>query len=108
MKTVWKFLLEPVDQQKVKMPAGAQLLHLDTQHGFPCLWALVDPAQPKVERTFITMGTGHDAKELDDSSFASNYVGSYQLVGGAFVGHVFEKLGGGMGNDPAPDMSGAE
>ena len=83
--TVWKFQLAVADEQIVAMPEDARVLTVQAQAGVPCLWAVVDPARPPAPRRFVTHGTGH--RMLTDGDL---YVGSYQLHGGAFVGHVFE------------------
>lgn len=84
MRTVWKFELPVDDEFTLALPLGAKLLHVAAQRDKPCLWALVDDDMPTRPRSFQTRGTGHDADEVGD------YLGTYQLRGGAFVGHVFE------------------
>lgn len=85
MKTVWKFPLSVLDLQQVNLPRGAQILSVQTQHEQPCLWALVDPSAPTEYVNFRTLGTGHFAPDME----RFRYVGTYQLVGGGFIGHVF-------------------
>lgn len=72
------------------MPKGAELLTVQTQYAggpgeTPALWALVDPDAPRETRRFQLVGTGHREVEED-----LTYVGTFQLTGGSFVGHVFE------------------
>lgn len=88
-QTIWKFSLEVADRQVIRLPEGAGVLDVQNQHERPCLWALVDPEAEAVERVFYTFGTGHEVKTR-----GIKYVGSYQLSGGAFVGHVFEAAEG--------------
>jgi hypothetical protein len=52
----------------------------------PAVWAEVDPETPPQRRRFLTFGTGHPI-----AVGGLHYVGSYQLAGGAFVGHVYEQ-----------------
>ncbi len=85
--TIWKYPLKTVDQQVVEMPANAQVLTLQMQHGSPHIWAWVDSAAPKRKRLFITVGTG---RPLPPFAATSVYRGTYQLDGGALVLHVFE------------------
>lgn len=85
MKTIWKFPLEVVDEQLVDMPEGSEILAVQVQLGVPCLWAAVTPDAAKVKRCIATYGTGHPMK----SRAADQYVGSYQLQGGALVFHVY-------------------
>ena len=87
MSAVWKFGLALEDLQTVVMPAGAELLTVQTQHGVPQLWARVQPGRPKESRQIATFGTGHD---MGDQPM--KYLGSYQLSGGDLVFHVFEVL----------------
>jgi hypothetical protein len=42
MKTIWKFPIATVDQQSLPIPAGAEMLCVQVQHGEPCIWALVN------------------------------------------------------------------
>jgi hypothetical protein len=85
-KTIWKYSLEVKGVQKIEMPKGARLLSVAAQYGAPQLWAEIDPAAPMGEAEIITIGTGFfiDPTGLD-------FVGSYQLHGGSFVGHVYGK-----------------
>jgi hypothetical protein len=85
--TIWKYQLVTTDIQTVTMPEGADVLCVQTQDDVPCLWVLVDPKRPSVTRRFRTHGTGHPV----DAS-VGRYVGTYQLLGGNLVFHVFEEL----------------
>jgi hypothetical protein len=84
MQAIWKFPLLIQDGQAVSMPAGAKVLCVQVQNGVPCLWALVDPTAPKLSRNFFTFGTGHP---IDPTGL--EFVGTYQIDGGALVFHVF-------------------
>jgi hypothetical protein len=86
--TVFKFPLAIQRTQAVEMPAGAQALTVQVQHMDLCLWALVDPAAPKVPRMIEILGTGHSA----NPALNRRYIGSAQQLDGAFVWHVFEVL----------------
>lgn len=88
MMAIWKFPLKAQDVQSIEMPAGATILTVQTQGGQPCLWAKVDAAKPKTKRVFETFGTGHPIPETHERA----YLGTYQLVGGALVFHVYEVL----------------
>lgn len=90
---IWKFQLaeklelegESPLVQRFEMPIGAKLLTIQLQRGNPCLWALIDPLEKKLtSRKIVTYGTGH-AIEL-----GLEYVGTYQLLDGALVMHVFD------------------
>jgi len=53
--------------------------------GEPYLYALVDLDAKLETRKFRFAGTGHPIKERD-----LKYIGTFQLQGGNFVGHLFE------------------
>lgn len=82
MKTVYKYA---VGSQQ--MPKGAEVLCVQMQGDQPQIWALVDPEETELEsRHFIVFGTGHPIQG------DYTYIGTYQVLGGAFIGHVFEAL----------------
>ena len=86
---VWKFVIDPNDHIEIDMPKGAKLLHVDTQFGSVCLWALVDPAAKHETRKFRFAGTGHPIFEDADSL---RHVGTWLMNGGGLVLHLFEIL----------------
>lgn len=79
--TIWKYTLSVTNEQKISMPSGAQLLTVQLQGGMPCLWALVNPAAPQVERKIRIHGTGHEVQ-------GGEYVETFQW--GPLVFHVFD------------------
>ena len=85
MKTVWKFNLQVTDWQAIAIPNVYELLCVQVQYGTPCIWALVDPSTPVITIDIITHGTGRDCFDVSNAK----YIGSYQLNGGNFVGHVW-------------------
>ena len=85
---VWKYPLSMTSPNyEIPMPAGAQILDVQAQHDVPCLWALVDPTQPPETRRFVMVGTGHP---FEWDGVEGEWVGTFQLMGGAFVVHLFE------------------
>jgi hypothetical protein len=84
MRTIWKFPFEIADDIPLELPVGAEVVHVDTQGGQPCIWALVDPEAPKEKQHFRIHGTGHP---IDDPEF--QYVASFQQS--RFVWHLFRK-----------------
>ena len=91
-KTIWKFNLKATDTQTIEMPAGAVVLTVQVQNGTPCLWAMVDPEESASKRIFKTFGTGH---QIDNSrNVPLLFVGTYQLLDGNLVFHVFEYVEG--------------
>lgn len=89
-KTIWKFELETKDGQEIHMPAGAEILTVQTQGTNPCMWALVDPEEKNQIRYFEVFEIGHSINF--GMGVGRNYVGTYQLMGGSLVFHVFERL----------------
>lgn len=85
MKTIWKYILQP--ETTVQMPREARILCVQEQHGNTCLWALVDPQQPRETRRFNTYGTGFDMPENP-----GQYIGTFQVESGRLVFHVFEEI----------------
>lgn len=89
-KTIWKFGLNTTDRQIVKMPAGSEILSIQTQAGEPCIWALVDPSAEKEDRVIEIFGTGHPIHY--DMGIERKFIGTYQISGGVLVFHAFERL----------------
>ena len=89
LATIWKFPLAITDRQTVTMPKGAQILSAQMQGTTLCLWALVDPAASRKDRTIEILGTGNPAPDAHRS-----YISTTQMAGGRLVWHVFEILEG--------------
>lgn len=94
MITVWKYIIDLEQLEKrvddaggfnFSMPKGATISHVEMQHSWPCMWAVVDTEQPLETRRFALLGTGHKL------SSGFQHVGSFQMLDGKFVGHVFEE-----------------
>ena len=87
MRRVFKYTVPVEDYFSLEMPGGAKVLTVQNQHGEPQLWALVNPDNPTETRNFRLVGTGHPISENPDML---DYIGTFQLADGAFIGHVFE------------------
>lgn len=75
------------DYFTLNLPAGTEILTVQTQHDKPQIWVLVDPGQQSIiPYNFRVAGTGHDIRE-DRNNL--NYIGTFQLAGGNFVFHLF-------------------
>lgn len=85
MKRIFKYPVAINDYIEIEMPKGAQILDAQAQAEVPCIWALVDPSQPKETRRFRFAGTGHPIKETN-----LIHIGSFQMAGGALIFHMFE------------------
>jgi hypothetical protein len=84
-KQIWKYPIQISDCVEHEMPRGARLLCVQVQWGMPCLWAIVDPEQPRVRRRFWVVGTGHPFP----NSEGLFYIGTVQLSGGTLIFHFF-------------------
>ena len=89
MKRIFKFPLQVSDLQKIRMPKDSTILTVQVQKGTPCLWALVDTEKEMVGRSIRIVGTGHPVPKG-----IIRYIGTFQVLEGTFVGHVFEVKGG--------------
>lgn len=85
MKTVWKF---PLVSSLLSLPAGAEILSVQTQNGEPQLWAVCDTDAVREDRILRIFGTGQPLPPYTEL----NFIDTFQLQGGALVFHVFEEL----------------
>jgi hypothetical protein len=82
---IWKYILEPADEQTLSLPANAKILKILVLDGIPFLYALVDLRNID-ERIFLrTFGTG---QFVPDTEF--EYIDTYS--NGNLVWHVFKKI----------------
>ena len=88
MTRIFKYPLLVIDEPEVIMPEGAKILCVQTQYDQPVLWALVDDAKPLKSKVFRIVGTG---RAIDFET--EGYVGTFQVLEGGLVFHVFEKKG---------------
>lgn len=87
---VWKFAFDVQDDIEILMPVGARVLTVQVQGGRPCVWVLVDPSEEKrSKRQFRVAGTGH-VLQTEAKMDQLKYVGTFQLLDGKFIGHLFE------------------
>jgi hypothetical protein len=86
MKTIHKYPLLLNYEVALSMPKGAVPLCVQVQYKSPCLWALVDDQAGTELRTFRIAGTGHPLNEEQTLV----YVGTFQMMEGSLVFHVFE------------------
>lgn len=81
---IHKLELQKNEVFTLKIPAGAEMLHVQTQRGWPCVWFKCDPNMPLVERRFFMQMTGQDLHPD-----AHTYLGTIQLEQGWLVIHYF-------------------
>jgi hypothetical protein len=79
--TIWKYI---IGNGPISMPKGADILDVQCQDGSIALWALIDPAEPREDRTFKVIGTGWT---FDNPGHY--YIATVQV--GSFVWHIFEE-----------------
>ena len=84
MLTIWKYPLKVEDNQVINGPI-VKFLDVMVQNEIPAIWAVVDEDIDYIEHHIMTVGTGHELKVF------AKYLGSYMLLSGEFVGHVFIK-----------------
>ena len=85
-KIIYKYPLEIIDKQVILLPAYARILTVQAQHNAPYLWALVNPNLPnEVPVTIRMFGTGHSIKDSDGLA----YIGTFQILEGDLVFHIF-------------------
>ncbi len=90
MKTIWKFPLSLDRKQVLKIPSRGKILRLATQGGIPHIWVFIDSDIEEEERTFITLGTGHQVYSPEAERL--QYIGTWEMHQGALIWHVFELL----------------
>lgn len=83
MKTIHKYQIPISDTITVKAPEDAEPLHVDLQHGQPCLWMRVDTEKESTSHTFHWRGTGHPVDGL------GKHIGTVLVDGGNLVFHLF-------------------
>jgi hypothetical protein len=87
MDTIWKFPFEIKDDIEIEMPSGAEILCLQMQGDMACIWAKVSDYAPKTIRHFQVFGTGHPLPLITQRR---KYIGTFQLLSGQLVFHLFE------------------
>lgn len=88
-KQIWKFAINP-NKTILEMPKDAEILTIQTQNEIPCIWVLVNPENAKELRHFEVYGTGHNIH--CDMGIERKYINTFQLDGGSFVFHLFERV----------------
>jgi polyribonucleotide nucleotidyltransferase len=86
MFTIYKYDLQTTGLQEIEVPINSRILCVQVQYNQPKIWILVDLDEKQRETINIVIkGTGHKINDVA----GLNYIGSYQLESGNFVGHVF-------------------
>jgi len=87
MLMIYKYTVPVMDYFSLDLPRGAKILTVQEQYDKPQIWALVNPEGLVETRNFRLAGTGHPIKETEK---ILNFVGTFQLRRGSFIGHLFE------------------
>lgn len=90
-KVIFKYPLEVLRTQIVKMPRNAKILTVQSQMDRPVIWAIVNPEEEIIPYLFLLYGTGQSCEESDNAF--RNYIGTFQLWDGQEVYHVFHQIG---------------
>jgi hypothetical protein len=88
---IYKYPLEKWDYGvfELALPVAARVLCVQVQRGVPTVWARVNPAETEiVPRRFVVVATGAPAPSQNQG----NYIGTFQLLAGDLVFHLFEML----------------
>lgn len=87
MLTIYKYPFKIEDNFKIAMPKNAKILAVAIKDEIPCIWAMVETYNDLALKEFWLRGTGHNCEEIRNLS----YVGSFQILGGSLVFHLFTK-----------------
>lgn len=68
------------------LPKGAEVLHVAEQYDNGSLWAVVDASAKIEQRDFIAVATGGQVPKN------GTHLGSYTVLGGKRVYHIFEVM----------------
>lgn len=86
-QVIWKQVLEVTDYQIVEIPKHSEILCVQNQNETPCIWFKCQDDEKDTDMfAFRIVGTGHKFDTTLDE-----YVGTFQLHGGALVFHVFKE-----------------
>lgn len=88
MQTIHKHVLD-TDVKAIVLPAGSQILSVDSQQENIVAYALVDPEDSRTEEyVFLTIGTG---AIIEQNLHNYTFLGTAKLLGGSFMFHIFYK-----------------
>jgi len=88
MKRIYKYSLDTIDQQVLRLPSNSKVLSVAAQGDNIVLYVRIDDTIVRMTDCLVLIhGTGHDADDTIDSTF----VGTVNLYNGALMFHVFYK-----------------
>jgi hypothetical protein len=93
MRTIYKYRIEVTDNQVISVPTLSGLLNFKNQFlkiesimDVPYLWCLVDTENNPRDINLKIIGTGNPVPRYLRKE---DYLGSFQIYDGAFIGHIF-------------------
>lgn len=90
MQTICKYKLEVDNKQEIKIPLNSEVLCVQTQFDAPYIWVLIPDANEEKREvvSILTFGTGN---RIVDNIDNYDFLGTYQLMAGSLIFHVFYK-----------------
>ena len=82
---------EELNEWTLSIPAGAEIVSIQSQFGQPVLYCIVSLNRPEEVRTFRVFATGEKITELPDG-YVWKYRGIINQHNGGFTWHILEKL----------------
>ncbi len=83
---IYKYPIPVNDNIELELPMNSKILTIQMQKSKPFIWALVNPGKTIGQVRHLELyGTGMDVPE------GREYIGSFQMLGGDLVFHLFEK-----------------
>jgi hypothetical protein len=89
MKTIWKYAVPIAEHFVLRLPGGATILSVQTQHGHPHMWVEVDTKAREVTRAFCLVGTGHAIPE-NTTRYCGTFQESARAHHACLVFHLYE------------------
>lgn len=87
---IHKQVIPVEDKFTLKLPKHAVIRAVQVQHEQAAIWYEFDANELEntTAREFMIFGTGHPISH--EKGFRLHYLGTFQLYGGSFVGHLYE------------------
>jgi len=88
MIAIWKYEIPIVDSFSLPLKRNSNVMCVQTQSGFPCIWVLCDTEEEINPKHFRVVGTGNPINNT-----LGKYIGTFQTFEGQLVWHLFETWG---------------
>ena len=90
MKRIFKYQLDIIDNQIIKLPKGGKILSVHNQNETICIWAEIDDEEKEtVGVEVVIVGTGNPMILLGGETFLGTVLHGYQSK---FVWHIYYKF----------------